>query len=115
MNSQRPPNAWPRLAAAARTVPDSRDTAAPYGFTTRVAALAFAQERRGGLLFERFALRALGASALLALGSIALNYRALAPAVAPTSPTATVAFADDFDALPADDAVALVLDLHLAD
>lgn len=115
MNSRLPRDAWSRLTAAARTAPDDRDTAAPYGFATRVAALAFAQERRGGLLFERFAFRALGASALLALASVALNYQALAPVVAATPPAATVALADDFDVLPADDAVALVLDLHLAD
>jgi hypothetical protein len=121
MNSRLPPDPWSRLAAAARTASDDRDTAAPYGFTTRVAALAFAQDRRGGLLFERFAFRALGASALLALGSVALNYQALAPAAAATpavatvATVATVAFADDLDTLPADDAVALVLDLGLAD
>lgn len=63
---------WTRLTAAARSVPDARDTSAPYGFATRVAALAFAQERAGSLL-ERFSLRALGLAALLALVCVAAN------------------------------------------
>jgi hypothetical protein len=67
---------WTRLVAAARSAPDDRDLAAPYGFSTRVAALAFAQARSSSLL-ERFSLRALGVAALLALGCVAANYFSL--------------------------------------
>ena len=68
---------WSRLVAAARTARDERETSAPYGFSTRIAALAWAPEPRLGLLFERFALRALALACLLALGSVALNYPVL--------------------------------------
>lgn len=71
---------WPRLVAASRRAPDDRDTAAPYGFATRVAALAMAPERSVISLFERFSLRALGVAALLALVSVATNYSAIANA-----------------------------------
>ena len=64
---------WSRLARAARSAPDTRDTAAPYGFATRVAALAMAQERVVGSLLERFSLRALGLAGLLALVCVAAN------------------------------------------
>ena len=102
MNSNDPKHPWSRLAAAARRSPDDRDTAAPYGFATRVAALAFAQERKVASLFERFALRAVGVSCLLALLSVAVNYSAL------TSVAGTTA---EEEILPADDAVNVVLDL----
>ena len=68
---------WPRLAAAARRAGDDRDTAAPYGFATRVVALALAQERAAVSLLERFSLRALGVAALLALVCVATNYSTL--------------------------------------
>lgn len=102
-NSSDPRAAWTRLTAAARTVRDERDAAAPYGFATRVAALAFAQERRVASLFERFSLRAMGVAALLALGSVALNYQELAG-------PAAVAQAEE-QPLHDDDAVTIVLDL----
>lgn len=106
MNPADPRSAWSRLVAAARRFRDPRDEAAPYGFSTRVAALAFAVDRRAASLLERFALRAMGVACLLALGSVAANYRALAsnPAVTPGIPTEDMA-------LPADDAIAAVLDL----
>lgn len=103
-----PHDPWSRLVAAARTVRDERDDAAPYGFSTRVAALAFAQERSAGSIFDRFALRALGVSCLLALGSFAVNYNALSGPGA-TVAMATVEAADV--AVPTDDAVALVFDV----
>jgi hypothetical protein len=68
---------WPRLAAAARQAQDTRDTAAPYGFATRVAALAMAQERFAVSLLERFSLRALGLAGLLALVCVAANFSTL--------------------------------------
>lgn len=95
-----PRHPWSRLAAAARRHVDERDTAAPYGFSTRVAALAWT-EVRGPFLLERFAFRALGLAALLALGSVALNYSAVAPTPAPVS--------TEGPALAADDAIEAVL------
>lgn len=74
MNSHH--NDWLRLAAAARRAPaDARDTAAPYGFSTRVAALAMAgvAERPLTALFERLSLRAVCVAGLLAAASVAAN------------------------------------------
>ncbi|MBI5690964.1 MAG: hypothetical protein HZC55_12820 [Verrucomicrobia bacterium] len=69
-----PRHPWFRLVAAARTVRDDRTEGAPYGFATRVAALALAPERAVRSLFEVFALRALVIASLLAVCSIAINY-----------------------------------------
>jgi len=99
MNLNAPNHPWSRLTASARTVSDARDTAMPYGFATRVAALAMAQERKVASLFERFAFRALGAACLLALLSLVANY-----SVFNTAPT----MADD--ELTEDDPVAVLLD-----
>jgi len=82
MNLNDPQHPWSRLVAAARQAPDDRDTAAPYGFATRVSALAFAPERKTASLFERFAWRAVGVAGLLALLSVAVNYSALSRATA---------------------------------
>lgn len=71
MNSpQQPRDPWARLAAAARQVRDRKDESAPYGFATRVAALADVTPHATASLFERFALRAVGLAALLAIGSV---------------------------------------------
>ena len=103
-----PRHPWSRLAAAARDARDDRDVSAPYGFATRVAALALAQERRVASLFERFAFRAVGVASLLALFSIVMNYEALSavsgPTVAQSEEPVTVA-----ELVPSDDAVAIVL------
>jgi hypothetical protein len=67
---------WSRLVAAARQAPaDSRDVAAPHGFSTRVAALALAGAAEGPLaaLLERLSLRAVGVAGLLAAASVAAN------------------------------------------
>lgn len=104
MNPNHPQHPWRRLTAAARTVRDDRDVAAPFGFATRVAALAMAHEAKVVSLFERFALRAVGVACLLALVSLAVNYKSLAG-----GPTGSIA--DDGELNGADDAVALVLDL----
>ena len=77
MNSADPRHVWSRLTAASRQVVDGRDVAAPYGFATRLAALAMAQERKMVSLFERFALRAVGVACLLAVASVAVNYSAI--------------------------------------
>lgn len=111
MNFQPPRDPWTRLTAAARNARDERDTAAPYGFATRVAALAMAQERRVVSLFDRFALRAFGVSCLLALGSLALNYNSLtSPAPVAMGEYEGAASAESAEQ-PQDDAVALVLDI----
>lgn len=69
---------WARLTAAARRAPAPGDTAAPYGFSTRVAALALAAaERPMRSLFERFSLKAVGLASLLAVASVVANYSAL--------------------------------------
>ena len=47
-----PRDPWARLVHAARQVPDDRDTSAPYGFATRVAALASVQEVNVASLLE---------------------------------------------------------------
>jgi len=104
MNLHDPKHPWNRLVTAARALRDDRDLAAPYGFTTRVAALAFSHEGRVVSLFERFALKAVGIACLLALVSVAVNYRTLAGGSAG-------ALVDDTEAVPTDDAVAVVLDL----
>lgn len=101
---------WNRLTAAARNMSDSRDGSAPYGFATRVAALAFSQEEKLVSLFDRFALRALGVACLLALGSFALNYQALS--TSPIAPAAPVASLSPADVMMQDsDTVAVIFDL----
>ncbi len=107
-NLQDPRHPWARLTAAARTVPDERDTAAPYGFATRVAALAFAHEETVVSLFDRFALRALGVASLLAIFSVAWNYRVLT--AEPSSQPVTFASSEEL-VMPAYDPVAVVLDI----
>ncbi len=102
-NLNDPRHPWARLTSAARTVRDDRDASAPYGFATRIAALALAQESRVASLLERFAFRAVGVAALLALGSVALNYQEI-------TTTGSVAYAEE-EFLQADDAVTIVLDL----
>lgn len=108
MNLQHPRDPWARLTASARQVTDERDTAAPYGFSTRIAALALATGRPVASVFDRFALRALGIATLLAMGSVALNYNAL-PSLASSNPV--IASVDEIELpAPQDDAVAIVLD-----
>lgn len=105
-NLNDPRHPWSRLTAAAREVRDERDASAPFGFATRIAALALAQELRVASLFERFSLRAVGVASLLALFSVVLNYQALS-----TEPVAAVAAAEESELIiAADDAVAVVLD-----
>lgn len=70
---------WQKLVAVARRQTDDRDTAAPYGFAVRVAALAMsAQPVFTGSQFERFSWRALGFAALLALIGLAASYSTMA-------------------------------------
>lgn len=70
---------WERLAQAARRSPDLRDTSAPPGFATRIAAHAMSVEPRPLVsLFEQFSLRALGLACLLMFATLAASYPALA-------------------------------------
>lgn len=67
--------AWQQLVAAARQAKDGRDTAAPYGFSTRVAAMAMAQPAHPlAALFERFSWRALGVASVMAVASVTANF-----------------------------------------
>lgn len=77
MKSNQPHDSWSRLVTAARAVPDDRSAAAPYGFSTRIAALAVAVERVHASLFDRFALRAVSLACALAIGSVLLNFSAV--------------------------------------
>jgi hypothetical protein len=74
MNIDDPRHPWSRLTAAARRAPEAGDAAAPYGFATRVAALAGRRAARGTSLYERFALRAVGVAGLLAIASLFANF-----------------------------------------
>ena len=108
MNSHHidPRQAWARLTVAARTVRDDRDTTAPYGFSTRVAALAMNQEIKVGSLFDAFALRALWVACALAVFSIAMNYSEVSRRLSGAGQTA------GDDALPpVNDAITVVLAL----
>ena len=82
MNPTDPRHPWSRLVAAARSAPDDRDPSAPFGFSTRVAALALSAPPRPSLslVFERLSWRALGVACLLMLASVAVSYPAIARA-----------------------------------
>ena len=69
--------AWQRLAAAARRAAPERDESAPYGFSTRVVAQAFARERGAPSAFARLSLRAAAVACLLAVAAVAVNYPAI--------------------------------------
>lgn len=70
-------SSWSRLVTVAQLAPaDARDAAAPNGFSTRVAALAFAAgEPSISSLFARLSWRALGVAALVMLASVAANFK----------------------------------------
>lgn len=74
--------AWQRLVTAARQAPISGDDTAPYGFSTRVAALAMAAVERPSLQssLNRFSWRALGLSLMLMIVSIVANYSSVTTA-----------------------------------
>jgi hypothetical protein len=99
---------WQSLVAAARRAPaaPAADESAPYGFATRVAALALAAEPVLPALFSRrLWVRALGAFCLIAIAAVAFNLTAITTAVA--DEPAPV----DVPAAVADDPVAEVVDL----
>jgi hypothetical protein len=90
--------AWQRLAAAARRAPPAGDESAPYGFSTRVAALAFAAQRPPTSAFARLSLRAAAVACLLAVVAVALNFSAI-----------TGAFEDEWSVAAGDDPIAEVV------
>lgn len=102
-----PRHAWNRLIGAARTVSDERALTAPFGFATRVAALALGREDRAASLFDVFAFKALGIACLLAACSVALNFSELSRRVGGSG---TAAVGED-PLLAGNDAVAVVLAL----
>lgn len=106
MSLQHSRDPWSKLVSAARDVRDERDIDMPYGFSTRVAALAFTGASHRVSLWERLALRAVGVASLLAIASAAFNYNAIS---VPT-PGAGVAVVEAELISPTDDTVAIVLD-----
>lgn len=92
--------AWQRLAAAARQAPAADDEPAPFGFSTRVAALAFDAGRGAPSIFGRLALRAAAVAGLLAVLAVGVNYSAIKSA-----------FEDEPQVVANDDPIAEVVDL----
>jgi hypothetical protein len=76
---------WAKLTAAARKAPAGGE-AAPFGFSTRVAALALSGESRVPSAFGRMALRAAAAACLLAVVAVAVNFSAITGAFDDSSP-----------------------------
>ena len=74
---KRPNPSWDRLVAAARNAPDERDVQAPFGFSTRVAALAMTSKRPGLSQIERYSLRAMILACTLAVAAVATNYSSI--------------------------------------
>jgi hypothetical protein len=74
-----PTTAWQRLVTAARHAPGTEDAGiAPFGFSTRVAALAMAIEPPTmRAMMNRLSWRALGVALMLMIFSIAANYSSL--------------------------------------
>jgi hypothetical protein len=91
---------WQKLVSAARRAPPAGDEAAPFGFSTRVAALAFESREASAWSFARFSLRAAAVAGLLAVAAVAANYSAIKGA-----------FDDDSGVAASDDPIAEVVDL----
>ncbi|HEY5229210.1 MAG TPA: hypothetical protein VIJ19_11760 [Opitutaceae bacterium] len=92
---------WQKLVAAARKAPEPSpsDEAAPFGFSARVAALAFSQQAPPSSVFARFSLKAAAFACVLALGAVAANYTAIKGAF------------DDSTQLAGDDPIGEVVDM----
>ena len=102
---------WRNLVAAARLHTDGRDESAPYGFSTRVAALGLAAKPARASILDPFSLRvslqALGVAALLAVVSTGVSYSALSRAFAfPASPAPALSSATPAAAAPSTEAPA---------
>jgi hypothetical protein len=91
---------WRKLVAAARRAPARGDESAPFGFSTRVAALAFGPRSQPQVSYGRLAFRAAAVAGLLAVAAVAVNFSAIAGA-----------FDDATPAAAADDPIAEVVDL----
>jgi hypothetical protein len=78
---------WEKLVAAARRAP-ARDESAPFGFSTRVAALAFSQRDPGSSIFARLSLRAAAVACILAVAAVAANFSAIKGALSDDAQTA---------------------------
>jgi hypothetical protein len=87
MNKQ--DQALQRLLAAARRAPVSGDEAAPFGFSTRVAALAFEQPQKSAPSFARVSLRVAAIACLFAVVAVGVNYKAITSAFDDESTTAS--------------------------
>jgi hypothetical protein len=92
--------AWLKLVAAARRAPPAGDESAPFGFSTRVAALAFERAEPQVSVFARISLRAAAVAGLLAIAAVAVNYSAIKGA-----------FDDDSAVAAGDDPIAEVVNL----
>lgn len=92
---------WERLVESARRAEDRREVTAPFGFATRVAALAMGRERPVSAWIERYAVRALGISCLLAVLGVVSNYSLV---------TRSSAASSEDTYFSADDPAAIVLD-----
>ena len=95
-----PEKSWQKLLAAARRAPPAGDESAPFGFSTRVAALAFERAAPQASAYARFSLRAAAVAGLLAVAAVAANYSAIMGA-----------FDDDTPAAATDDPIAEVVDM----
>lgn len=91
---------WQRLTSAARRAAPAADEAAPYGFSTRVAALAFERSQPSPSSVARLSLRAAFIACALAVLAVAANYSVISSA-----------FEDSPSATAGDDPVAEVVDL----
>jgi hypothetical protein len=91
---------WEKLVAAARRAPPDADESAPFGFSTRVAALAFEQRQAPSSNFARTSLRAAAVAGLLAAVAVAVNFSAIRSA-----------FGDDGAVAANDDPIAEVVDM----
>ncbi|HXQ80906.1 MAG TPA: hypothetical protein VN775_06325 [Opitutaceae bacterium] len=69
--------AWRKLAAAARRAAPAGDESAPFGFSTRVAALALGAESPSPSIFARLSLRAAAVAGIVAAIAVAVNYSAI--------------------------------------
>jgi len=66
---------WRKLTSLARQAQDSQDAAAPFGFSTRIAAHAAGMSfDSSSVPFERFALRGLLVAAVCGLAAVAFDY-----------------------------------------
>ncbi len=68
---------WQRLVALARRAPGASDESAPFGFSTRVAALAFERREPAPSMFARLSLKAAAVACALAIAAVAINYSAI--------------------------------------